>query len=226
MQAIVFTGGQGPQASVGLAQLPPWDLILCADSGLDLALEWGIEPDMIVGDMDSTHSDYSALRFPNAKLRTFPRDKDFSDTELAILWAKEAGAHSVCLVGGGGGRLDHLLAIYALFSRDNAPDIWLYNGGVAHLIRGPRDFYLGKGRCISFFALGTTVFTAHSQGLRWPLDGLELGTAGFSLSNESLEDRVSIHPIKGSALMIINDGPGHESLGDTNTSLGPVLPLA
>lgn len=117
---VIFTGGKSPAAAdfvryCNIHGTP--DFAVAADSGLETALDFGIEPDEIVGDMDSLR-DTSCLQNRAGKIQIFPRDKDFSDTELALIRAISHNKNAwITLVGGGGGRIDHFLSIFDIFSR-------------------------------------------------------------------------------------------------------------
>lgn len=86
-------------------------LILCADGGANAAAQLGIKPDQILGDMDSIdpkvadHYQAEGVTFAG-----YPRAKNETDTQLAYAMALEAGAESVTVWGGLGGRLDHTLS--------------------------------------------------------------------------------------------------------------------
>jgi len=135
---IVFTGGEGPPPKAltdvlnnfaarehkSTDQIPPKPLIVAADSGLLLAEKAGFIPDWIIGDMDSVDTERLAAYAPEKILR-FPRDKDYTDTELAFSLLREKGCGPVWIIGGGGGRIDHLFGIRSLFERDYPPERWL-----------------------------------------------------------------------------------------------------
>jgi thiamine pyrophosphokinase len=112
---------------------PDWSLIkhrlegcsfICAaDSGLDVLISWGLEPDLVVGDMDSISDPAILDRYPGTM--RYPADKDDTDTEIGIHELRARGYQRILLIGGGGGRLDHLLAIRALFEKPWGQDEWL-----------------------------------------------------------------------------------------------------
>ena len=89
------------------------DLLIAADGGARYIAAMGLKPHVILGDMDSIKEDLF-IEDPDIRRITFPRDKDRSDTELAVEWALEQGAGSILLLGGWGGRPDHTLANTAL----------------------------------------------------------------------------------------------------------------
>ena len=128
---LLLTGGHGP----GRSDLEPFlgevGPIVAADSGFDLALALGLRPELIVGDMDSVRA-----RLPQERVRRFPRDKEFTDTELGLQALKDLGCDRVVIAGGGGGRLDHLLFIVALFERETVPLCWITAHEHVEAIRG------------------------------------------------------------------------------------------
>lgn len=90
----------------------PDDLILCADGGLLLALEAGIVPHAVIGDMDSlAASGYQRKQLPpGINWIAAPKDKDLTDMGLCIEHAIQRGYNEIVIVGGLGGRLDHTIA--------------------------------------------------------------------------------------------------------------------
>ncbi len=94
------------------------DHIIATDGALDLSRARGIHVDTLVGDLDSIQ-DASHLdqRFPGMEVVRYPREKDFTDLELAIDWALETSPTSITLFGVAGNRLDHTMANLALLEK-------------------------------------------------------------------------------------------------------------
>ena len=88
------------------------DYIICADGGVDIAKTYGIMPDCVIGDFDST---INSNRLDCLYI-TLPSEKDFTDTEAAINHAIELGIRDITVYGGIGGRLDHTLGNVGLCS--------------------------------------------------------------------------------------------------------------
>lgn len=87
------------------------DLVICADGGLAYAKASGINPDLVVGDFDSFGS------IPkDENIIVHPREKDETDTHLAINCALERGYTDIVMYGMLGGRLDHTYANIQLLS--------------------------------------------------------------------------------------------------------------
>ena len=212
---IVFAGGEGPAPEragrivCGLAEKP---LIAAADSGLILAEAAGLEPDWIIGDMDSLDSGDRLLRYPAGKVIRHPADKDFTDTELAFALLRENGCGIIWIMGGGGGRLDHLLGIRDLFERDYFPRRWITDGEDIRCIDGggpPADsglaMDLASGAVVSVFPLGSGPWEAESLGLKWPLGSAGWQRGFYGLSNVAVTGEVKISAGKGRFMIILEE---------------------
>ena len=150
MHIVVFTGGEftKPEDSkFFFKNVEKPSFIIAADSGLVAALEYSsynadFSPDIILGDMDSLKDAPSLLKkFPAEKIIRHNPYKDFTDTELALDYAHKkirecdaGGKKFITLVGGCGGRADHFLGIFDLFSVKSRPDAWLCGNQVHHLV--------------------------------------------------------------------------------------------
>jgi len=209
LTGIAITGGEGPIGAALKKIADLTDVVVAADSGLAACEEAGVAPDWIVGDMDSLDDTKRLEKYPSEIVIRYPGDKDYSDTELALSLLWEKGCDEVWLAGGGGGRTDHLLAIYFLFEREKAPDRW-YTGceEIFRLKEGQtRCVESVAGRVVSVFPLGSGPWQAESSGLKWPLNGVAWQSGGFSLSNVAEEATFTLRSIKGKFLLIMSKVP-------------------
>jgi thiamine pyrophosphokinase len=205
MRGIAFIGGEAPEPELCAALAKQGDLIAAADSGLLAAVAAGFRPDWITGDMDSlTEAGRLDLldRYPPERVRRFPHDKDFTDTELALSLLWEQGCNETWLVGGGGGRLDHLLGIRALFERERSPNRWVTPAEDVRLVEDCLNAAVKPGGIVSVFPLGTGPWAAESQGLRWPLAGLSWNRGFVGASNVAEEGGFFIQ-VKAGRFMVI-----------------------
>jgi len=193
----------GPATLSGIESRADTDYVIAADSGLDLARRFSIEPDCIVGDFDSLEDESVLQEYPNVEVERFRRAKDYTDTEIALQAAERAGAEEIVLIGGGGGRLDHLVGILALFHRSLRPDRWLTSQSVVQLITRQHEEYGEVGQIVSFFPVECTRCRMTSRGLRWPLSGVEWNLGDAGVSNEFEEERVHVTMEEGTLLMIM-----------------------
>jgi thiamine pyrophosphokinase len=179
--------------------------IIAADSGIAHCDVLGIQPELWVGDFDSSSA---ALQNQYAHIprQSFDVEKDATDGELAIAEAMRRGATELILVGGCGGQLDHTLAhagfVVALTRR----------GMNAFMTSGDEEAYalvdelqfddIEKGTRISVAPM-TDLKALTISGVKWPLHNhdVPLGAA-LTLSN------VVAGPVKmalrfGAALVLI-----------------------
>ncbi|MDP2790348.1 MAG: thiamine diphosphokinase [Rectinemataceae bacterium] len=206
MEALLITGGQCPPPEFLKRLAARANLVIAADSGLDAARGAEIHPDIVVGDFDSL-SDLARLdSLPPENILTFPRDKDDTDTEIALQTAWNNGSEYLILAGGGGGRLDHLLGVFALFARRPAPREW-HTGGESVYFLGEGEsatFGLPVGSVVSVFPAGNEGSSGmSSSGLKWPLDGLIWTQGYYGISNESIGSQVHISAGSSSLLVIL-----------------------
>ncbi len=150
MNIVIFTGGYAPKAelTVDFFKTHKPDFVISADSGLETFETYSeffnslpeklflSEPNLILGDWDSLSQKSILKKYPSQIIENFNVDKDYTDTELALERAHEklgtisknnkTDSDMIILVGAGGGsRIDHLLAVFDLFSTDLKPDVWL-----------------------------------------------------------------------------------------------------
>jgi thiamine pyrophosphokinase len=199
--ALLVTGGDSPGLSLIKHRLEGCSFICAADSGLDVLISWGLEPDLVVGDMDSISDPAILDRYPGT-LR-YPADKDDTDTEIGIHELRARGYERILLIGGGGGRLDHLLAIRALFEKPWGQDEWLTHRERVVRISEATRFVVPVDATVSVFPLSTGAKGMTSTGLRWPLDGLSWGPGEFGVSNRAVEPEVTIHPGPNPVLVVL-----------------------
>lgn len=185
-RALIFAGGDAP--GLGPTDLPGADLVIAADSGLHHALDMGVTPGLVIGDLDSADPDLvSSAERAGAEVIRYSADKDQTDLELALGTAVERGADELVVIGGLGGRLDHLLANCALLAADRwAPQRVRLIDATASLwvVRGERNLVLRPDAVVTLLAYGGSA-NVSTTGMRWDLREATL-TAGSSwgVSNE------------------------------------------
>ena len=107
---VVVTGGDA-LAPGDVPALPADALVVAADSGVDRAQALGLTVDVAVGDFDSvTAGGLARATADGATVDRHPEAKDATDLELALAVAVAHGPERIVVLGGHGGRLDHLLA--------------------------------------------------------------------------------------------------------------------
>ena len=203
MKGIAFIGGKAPKAENYLSLVKDAALIVAADSGIHTAEAWGLHADWVVGDMDSIVCGKVLEKYDAERVLRYPADKDFTDTELAIELLFEKGCDTVTLIGGGGGRLAHILALAALFEREQRPSHWITDREEIFPVSNTLDIETKTGTLISVFPLGDGPWSAESMHLKWELDGLNWRRGFFGISNRAEENTVKIKVNHGLFLVIV-----------------------
>ncbi len=193
--ALVFTGGKGPEKGFNQTIIPPYSYICAADSGLDTAITLGFTPDFAIGDFDSLSSLHSLEGIVH---ETHPKDKDLTDTELLLKHVKDRGYSSYILIGGGEGRLDHLLHLYSLFEHYGPPVMWLTAAEILYRVHKELTLNLPVGTTCSIIpALPTGSSIVLSHGFLWELDHYLIDSQHQSISNKTHVPQISLH-VQGS----------------------------
>jgi thiamine pyrophosphokinase len=212
---LAFIGGEGPESAYCRILAQEADIIVAADSGLQAAENAGLRPDWVVGDMDSLDSLKRLEKYPVERVLRFPKDKDYTDTEYALNLLWEKGCDKVVLAGGGGGRLDHLLAIRSLFEREKYPCRWVTRSedvrcldsssgsGGANVSGDELILSLPVGTMVSVFPLGEGYWEAESSGLKWPLNGLNWDRGSCGISNRTVKETFSVRVIRGRFMGVV-----------------------
>ena len=207
MSTIVVLVGGAPADRAVVDRIPSPDLVIAADSGLAQADALGLSVDEVVGDMDSVDPELlEAARAAGARIMTHPVAKDATDMDLAMQRARALGAARIVVLGGGGGRLDHLLGnALLLASPDHAGTEveWWAAGARVLVVRHGATLHGKPGDLVSLLAVGGPARGVRTEGLRWRLDGDDLA-AGSSrgISNELTGEEAKVSVSGGTLLLI------------------------
>jgi thiamine pyrophosphokinase len=174
---LVFAGGEAPLPS-SLRGLPPADRVIAADSGLDHARALGVVADVLIGDLDSVSDEGRALAVADGvEVIEHPSAKDQTDLELALGLALEAGPARITVVGGHGGRLDHLLANVWLLASPALAAVEVHGilGRAKVTVVRSRATLAGRvGELVSLLPAHGPVEGVTTVGLRYGLDAERL----------------------------------------------------
>ena len=204
---LIFANGELPD--LNKARLLPRrdDYIICADGGTRHALALDLQPNLIVGDMDSLKKgQWQKLEEIGIPIELYPHDKNETDLELAIMRAIELEPKEILVIAALGGRLDHTLGNLALLS-----DIRLsafnnrFDDGVEEIFfcREQVEVLGRSGDIVSLIPWGHPVHGIQTRGLRWSLNNETLyADKTRGISNEMLRDTVSISVDSGLLLIV------------------------
>jgi thiamine pyrophosphokinase len=208
VRAAIFLNGS-PDSSDLLRRVAELaDLIVAADGGARYALEAGVVPDLVVGDMDSLGED---LAREVVKLGGFlerhPVRKDKMDGQLAVLAARERGATAadlLCAVGGTLGALFAVPQILLAAERIGLRSTVVADRGRIFVIEaGSRTVQGDPQDSVSIFPLSGPATGVTLESMEYPLENASLepgDTLGFH--NELIGRKASVSVEEGALLVV------------------------
>lgn len=204
---ILIVANGAPADLPDRERIPEVDLIIAADGGAANARRLGLQPSIIIGDMDSIDAaDKAELETAGLTFITHPVKKDATDLELALCYAVEQGATTITLVGALGGRPDQMLANVFLLTLpvlDSVIVNLLGNGWEAFCIRNAVQFSGQPGDIVSLLPLTPEVSGTTTAGLFWTLNGATLAFGStLGVSNEMTDSTAQISIREGVLLVL------------------------
>ncbi|WP_373898494.1 thiamine diphosphokinase [Haloimpatiens sp. FM7315] len=209
MKVLIVSGGKKPSKALLKIEASNSDYIICADSGANAVKEADIRPNLLLGDFDSINNDtLEYFKKENCNIVTFPKEKDFTDSELAIRKAMELGASSLVLLGFTGTRVDHLLGNLGLLN------LCLLKG-IKATIKDDNNIIFLSDKPLKLSSLNKRIFSIQAyceevkgltiKGAKYPLVNydLKLGQP-ITISNEFLKGDVEINFKSGKILVIFS----------------------
>ncbi len=122
---VIAAGGWIRKPSLLKSIVTKEDFIIAADGGLVHLEEAGFHPNILIGDLDSLEEkERQKVGERGIRIPAHSKEKDDTDTELAIQHALSIDPEEILVVGGIGDRLDHTLSnvgllLYGLKQRKN-----------------------------------------------------------------------------------------------------------
>ena len=167
--------------------------LICADGGANTALEFGLTPAVVIGDMDSFTGQFDGqvIHLPEQSTTDFEK----------CLYSVKAPLY----MGFGflGGRLDHdMQALSILVRYPNKAVILIGEQDICFCCPKTLEIELPKGTRVSVFPMSQTKM--RSTGLKWPLDDLKLSpSTRTGTSNKASGKSVTLTVDQGNAVVIL-----------------------
>lgn len=213
MNAVIVANAPDLDAAPFVERIRAAGLLLAADGGALPLLRLGIVPQIVIGDLDSLEeSALVELARRGAELRRFPRAKDETDLELALLLASERDAGRIDVLGALGGRWDHTLANVAMLAMPElrGRSVRLIDGNqTLFVIRDAAPVHGTRGDTVSLLPLTPLVHGVTTAGLLYPLTDATLSyERARGVSNVLLEPPGHVSLRDGLLLVVHHDDGG------------------
>ena len=208
MRAVIFANGRFDNPDEARALLRDEDLIVAVDGGTRHAWESGVDPQLVVGDLDSlTEAEQLRVQRAGTEMVKFPPRKDQTDMELALHHVVSRGATEIVILAALGGRLDQTMANLLLLTLPELADrdVRVVQGGqIAFVIRDRAQIDGRAGDTVSLIPLGGDARGVATEGLEYPLNNetLRFGLAR-GVSNVLRESPAYVRVRQGMLLCVV-----------------------
>lgn len=198
---VILADGTFPQHPVPLDYIRKADRIVCCDGSAENAVDAGLTPFAIVGDMDSL-SRKMKIRFSDRIFQD--SEQETNDLTKAVKWCYGEGYKDIIITGATGKREDHtignisLLAEYAgIVNVRMATDT-----GIFLPLLKSSSIETFPGQQISIFSIepGTKIT---STGLRYPLKKKNIRNWWEATLNEATGDRFNLEFDNGRVIVFL-----------------------
>lgn len=203
MKVLIFTSRIENFDKVKL-NLKSFDGVISADGGYKYAEIAGIEPDLYIGDYDSSPlpKDKSCI--------ILPCEKDVTDSEAAIDLAIEKGFDDITVLGGLGGRFDHTMGNIGLLRKylGKTRHMAFLDGNNYVFMLQPGSYTIPKNnfKYLGLISYECTISKLSVSGTKYTLDNYDLGNATtLGVSNEITGESAKISFDDGILLVILSN---------------------
>ncbi|MBE7047063.1 MAG: thiamine diphosphokinase [Ruminococcaceae bacterium] len=209
-RAVIVSGGEIRDYSFYKDYIKENDYIICADGGSIHINNLNIDVDLFLGDFDSCDFDLTkkGKHFISSEILRFKKEKDSTDTHIAVCEAIERGYKRISIIAALGGRMDHMMAnIYLLkLMEDKGVDGEIIDE--KNIVKYfSKSFAVSKkeGYYISFLPLSGSVTGLTLSGLKYSLCDYTLKSGdSICISNEFSDKEARIDFDSGEILMFLS----------------------
>ena len=201
---VILADGDFPKAQQPISYLKNAARIICCDGSAAALAEYGLEPDVVIGDLDSLPEQFKN-RFAEKLIHV--REQETNDLTKAFTYCRTQGWENIIILGATGKREDHTLgnlSLLADYSQSVKNLKFVTNYGVFFVLSEPAELPAVPGQQISIIALQTGTKVS-SRGLKYPMDHLPLNRWWQATLNEALEHSFFLDFPAGTQLLIFQE---------------------
>jgi thiamine pyrophosphokinase len=234
MKALLLVNGELYKPDVLQRRIhdEAFDLAVGADGGARHARTLNVALDAVIGDLDSL-PDLERRDIGNAEFVSYPAEKDESDLELGVLYARERGADHIVIVGALGGRMETAIANVLLMAHASLTscriEVW-HGEQTGWVIRPPGGSISGRpGDTVSLIPISGDAVGITTKAMKYRLrnEGLHFGSSR-GMSNVIKGASADVKLSKGLLLAVHTAGKGEERKTMTKKTVNvsvQVLPM-
>jgi len=196
---VILADGSFPTHAIPLRQLHEAERIVCCDGAVEKLLAAGLEPDFIVGDMDSIAPD---LKTRYSSIIHHFAEQETNDLTKSVNFCYSRGWNKITILGATGRREDHTLGNLSLITdyAENGQIQLLTDSGVFNPQLSSATYESRPGGQVSIFVLSPQTLIT-TEGLVYPIERRGLSSWWQGTLNEAISDSFTVE-IDGGKLLV------------------------
>lgn len=199
MTPVILADGSFPTHEIPLRYLRETEHIICCDGSAENLVKANLEPEAIVGDLDSLSKEIAG-RFADRLYRDV--EQDTNDLTKAVKWCIEKGYKEIIILGATGKREDHTIgniSLLAEYSKEIKVKMVTDTGTITPVLKSSK-FSSFCGQQVSIFSIDPETEIT-SMGLKYSLKRLKLHNWWRATLNESAGDSFELRFTGGPVLV-------------------------
>jgi len=198
---VILLNGEFPNHDFTISILNKSDYIICCDGAVNQLEDFGLNPSIIIGDMDSIN-DSLKNKYANKLIQI--KEQTDTDLEKALNYCVNNKINEVNILGFSGKRDDQYLSnIFLGFEYSHKLNIEMYsNFGSFFFVNKKQIFESFKGQTVSIFSISKET-TIKTNNLKYFLNEDSLPFLYSGISNESISNWFSLKVAGGSIMVYI-----------------------
>jgi thiamine pyrophosphokinase len=186
LKAIILADGSFPVNEIPLGYLRDAEHIICCDGSAESLVMADLEPEAIVGDLDSLSPEF-AERFAGRVFKD--SDQDTNDLTKAVNWCINKGYKEIVIIGATGKREDHTIGNISLLAEyvKMIKVTMITDTGIFSSYLESCSVSTFPGQQVSIFSINSETKIT-SSGLKYGLDKLKLHNWWRATLNEATGD--------------------------------------
>jgi thiamine pyrophosphokinase len=199
LKAIILADGSFPDHRIPLSCLRDAQHIICCDGSAENLVMADLEPEAIVGDLDSLNHEL-AERFSDRLCKD--SDQDTNDLTKAVKWCLRKGYKEIVILGATGKREDHTIgniSLLAEYSKEINVIMITDTGTLTPLLKACKVSSF-RGQQVSIFSINPDTEIT-SAGLKYELSNLKLHNWWRATLNEATGESFELRFTGGPVLV-------------------------
>ena len=196
---VILANGSFPYHQIPLDILKKAKTIICLDGAVINLIQAGLEPNLIMGDLDSINSE---LKIKYSDIIINMPCQNNNDLRKAMDWIEKQGYNEVSILGATGLREDHTISnIFSILETELKIEFKIFTDyGTFQIIKGYKKIESFKNQAVSLFTLRkSTKITTYN--LKYNLNKESLSTLFYGTLNNCTSESFSIKSEGGPTLL-------------------------